>query len=122
MEKKVSNIKSRIIEFIDYKEIRREDFFKKLGLSYSNFKGPQQKSALSSDAIDKILSNYPEINLGWLFTGEGRMSKDHNYRPPEPVQEVQEPEAPYGKDAMIRALERENELLREMLEMMKKKA
>jgi hypothetical protein len=118
----MTNIKERILQFVEYKQVKKEDFFKELGLSYANFKGIQKNSAISSSAIDKILAKYPEINLGWLFTGEGRMSKDHNYRPPEPVQEVQEPEAPYGKDAMIRALERENELLREMLEMMKKKA
>jgi len=39
-------------------------------ISYSNFKGKQKESSLQSDAIDKILTRYPDVDLQWLITGK----------------------------------------------------
>ena len=64
----MSNIKDRVLQIAEYKNISKELFFKELGLSYTNFKGIQKKSALGSDAIDIILSNtmiYPQN--GWYL-------------------------------------------------------
>lgn len=73
MERKISNIKERILYFTDIQGIVKEIFFEKIGMTYGNFKGIQKKSALNSDAIARILSFYPEINPTWLLTGQGKM-------------------------------------------------
>ena len=69
----MTTIKERILLFCEFKGIKKELFFKELGFSYANFKGIQKKSALNSDAIDKIISKYSELSLSWLITGNGDM-------------------------------------------------
>lgn len=71
----MTTIKERVLQFIEYQGEKKESFFENLGLSYANFKGIQKKSALGSDAIDKIISKYPDINLEWLIRGVGKMLK-----------------------------------------------
>lgn len=117
METNFSIIKSRIIQFAEYKRFSKRKIYLDTGISNGVLDKP---TGLTEDNIEKFISTYPEVNVNWLMTGEGNMLKDQ-YQGPEHVHVVKEPEAPYGKDAMIRALERENELLREMLEIMKKK-
>jgi len=68
-------IKERILLIAGHAKRSKIDFFKDLGLSYANFKGEQKKSGLSSDALLKVLSKYPEINPSWLLLGEGEMLK-----------------------------------------------
>jgi hypothetical protein bfra3_16308 len=71
----MTNIKERVLYFIENQGEKKETFFEDLGMSYANFKGVQKKSALGSDKIDKILSKYPDLNLEWLFSGKGEMLK-----------------------------------------------
>ncbi|HRO75590.1 MAG TPA: hypothetical protein PLP27_05540 [Crocinitomicaceae bacterium] len=73
MDKKISNIKERIIQIADYKAVSYEKFFLELGVTYGNFKGSQKKTSVKSDTLDKIISKYPEINSEWLLTGKGEM-------------------------------------------------
>ena len=74
----MTNIKERVLYFIENQGEKKETFFEDLGMSYANFKGVQKKSALGSDKIDKILSKYPDLNLEWLFSGKGEMLKTEN--------------------------------------------
>lgn len=66
-------IKDRVIHIIDYKGIKRESFFEKIGMSSANFRGPAKKTPLNSNAIENILSLYPDIDPNWLLTGNGEM-------------------------------------------------
>lgn len=75
MDKKISNIKERVLQVCDLKGVKREDFFNEIGMTYGSFKGSQKKTALNSDAIDKILSIYKDIDANWLITGKGEMFK-----------------------------------------------
>lgn len=68
-------IKERILLIAGYAKLSKIEFFRELGLSYANFKGEQKKSGLSSDALLKVLSKYPELNPTWLLLGEGEMLK-----------------------------------------------
>ncbi|MFD2554350.1 hypothetical protein [Sphingobacterium tabacisoli] len=68
-------VKERILLIAGHAKLSKIEFFKDLGMSYANFKGEQKKSGLSSDALLKILSKYPEINPSWLLLGEGEMTK-----------------------------------------------
>lgn len=72
----MSNIKERVLLIAESKGISKTEFFKELGLSYANFKGIQKQSALSSDAIDIILSKHPDINPSWLIIEEGDMYRE----------------------------------------------
>lgn len=72
MAENLTNIKERILYFIEDKGITKREFF--IGIksaSYGTFKGTALKSALNSDAVAEILTKYPEINIGWLLTGKG---------------------------------------------------
>ncbi len=86
LETKFSPIKSRIIQFIDYKGIKKSDFFKLTGISASNFKAKGAKSELGGEKIVKILSVFPELNPEWLVTGKGPMLRDEPARTPEQEQ------------------------------------
>ncbi|MWB96740.1 peptidase S24 [Flavobacterium sp. GA093] len=73
----MTKIKERVLQVSDYYKVKKEKFFEELKLSYANFKGIQKNSALSSDAIDIILSKYPNISAEWLVTGRGSMLKEN---------------------------------------------
>lgn len=77
----MTTIKDRVLQIAEYYGIKKELFFKELELSYANFKGKQKESALSSDAIDKILTKYPNISTNWLVKGEGEIEKKNEATP-----------------------------------------
>jgi len=66
-------IKERILQIIDFKKLKKEDFFKKIGMTSANFRGNAKNTPLNSNAIENILSEMPEISPEWLLTGEGDM-------------------------------------------------
>lgn len=74
-------IKARILAYIKEKGISREEFYKKTGLSASNFKGAALNSELGGEKVAKILSTYRCLSPNWLLLGEGPMlhsSQDSN--------------------------------------------
>lgn len=72
----ITKIKERILQYIDLKGIKKEDFYKKVEIDGANFRGKNLKSELSSDKIVKIFRSYPELSLYWLILGEGAMLRD----------------------------------------------
>ena len=80
MVKIFSSIKQRIVEYLDYRGITKEDFYSKTEISPSNFKGNAAKSELGGDKIAKILTCYPDINAEWLLTGKGEMLSEQKSR------------------------------------------
>ena len=71
-------IKERVIQLIEYKEIRKESFYKKIGVTSANFRGEAKKTPLNSSTIANILLEIPDVNAFWLLTGEGDMLKTDN--------------------------------------------
>ncbi|NDV45477.1 helix-turn-helix transcriptional regulator [Paludibacter sp. 221] len=71
-------IKERIIQFIEYKGIPKEEFYLKIGMTSASFRGNAKKTPLNSNAIENILSEIPDINPEWLLTGKGEMIKGEN--------------------------------------------
>lgn len=71
----MTNIKERILYFVESQGIKKEDFFNSIEKSYSNFKGKQKDSGLNSDTIAIILTKYSQLNSDWLLTGNGEMLK-----------------------------------------------
>lgn len=76
MADKFSNIKERILYLSETIEDTKQKFFKKIGMSYSNFTGKNKERPINSDAIRNILVAYPQTNLYWLITGEGEMLRE----------------------------------------------
>lgn len=69
-------IKDRIIQLIEYKDIKKEIFYKKIGVTSANFRGKAKQSDVVSETIAKILSEIPDVNPEWLLTGKGEMIKN----------------------------------------------
>jgi|SRR5699024_11138876 len=67
----------RISKIIDYKNISLNSFDKKINASNAYIgKQIRKRASIGSDVIEKIISEFPEINPVWLITGEGEMLKD----------------------------------------------
>lgn len=75
MDNKFTTTKERILQLIEYKGIAKEKFFKKIGMTYGNFKGEAKKTPLNSTAIENIFTEFPDVSLEWLLTGQGEMIK-----------------------------------------------
>jgi hypothetical protein len=73
---KISTIKQNILYFAESQGFKKEDFFNKIEISYSNFKGKSLFSEIGADKLVKILTNYPQINADWLLTGKGEMLRN----------------------------------------------
>lgn len=71
-----TTVKQRLIEFLKSKNISQSKFEKQIGVSngYVN----NMRKSLQPDKLQRIALNYPELNTGWLMTGEGEMLKPSN--------------------------------------------
>jgi len=69
-------MKQRILQFIDFKGINKNVFYKKTGLSNGFL---DKTGSIGVDKLEKILNSFPEINVEWLITGNGQMIKKAIY-------------------------------------------
>ncbi len=60
---------------LETKDIPKENFYKKIGMTSANFRGNARKTPLNSTAIENILTEVPDINAEWLLTGKGEILK-----------------------------------------------
>lgn len=90
-------IKERLIAFIAYLGIGQGKFEKECGVSngYVN----NIRKSITPEKLQQIALRYPELNTGWLMTGEGEMIKNNlvqtkhgNYSPERPYDEVFSPQ------------------------------
>lgn len=72
-----TTIKERLISFIAYLGIGQGKFEKKCGLA--NAYVAHIRQSISPEKLQKIAQQYPELNTGWLMTGEGEMLKSPNH-------------------------------------------
>ena len=76
-----SNVKERLICFIRSKNISKNKFEIDCGLSkryVSNI-----RVSIQPNVIEKISLIFPELNVGWLLTGEGEMLKTEIVKTPD---------------------------------------
>lgn len=73
MDKKYPTIKERILLVAKNQGLSYESFLAKVDLKYANFKGKQKLGGINSKSIEKIISEFPDINLHWLITGDQKM-------------------------------------------------
>ncbi|MBP1638944.1 MAG: hypothetical protein H6Q17_527 [Bacteroidetes bacterium] len=69
-----TTVKDRLIQFLKYKHISQAKFALSVGLS-GGFVNSIRKSILPN-TLSRIAVQYPDLNTGWLITGEGGMLKE----------------------------------------------
>ncbi len=69
-----STVKQRLMRFLSYKNIGQKKFAQSIDMSsgYVN----AIRVSIQPDTLHKIAMQYPDLNTGWLMTGEGSMLKD----------------------------------------------
>lgn len=69
----------RLFQYLSYKKIRPIKFEKINGFS-NGYLGTQlkRKGNLGEDVVNRIIKNFPEINLEWLMMGYGEMLVNAN--------------------------------------------
>lgn len=79
------SVRERLIEFIKYLKIGQGAFEKKVGLSngYVN----NIRKSIQPDKLQRISLQFPELNTGWLMTGEGQMLKTNDSDTLPPITE-----------------------------------
>jgi len=78
MKNKLPNIKERILLLAESVEVSKQEFFRKIDITYGNFTGDKKNRPLNSDSIENILLIYPDTNPEWLLTGKGPMLKSED--------------------------------------------
>lgn len=68
--KKLSGAKGRLLEYLDYKGIKKADFYRATSLGNGFL---DKNDNIGSDNIEIIVSKFPDLNLSWLVTGNGEM-------------------------------------------------
>lgn len=69
-------VKERLKTFIEYKKLSIREFERTCGLSYG-FVG-NMKNSMQPDKMMNIAHCFPELNPGWVMTGEGDMLRPSN--------------------------------------------
>lgn len=69
-------VKQRIKQFIDYKNMSIRAFERSCGLSNGYINGIEE--TIMPRKLASISSQYPDLNTGWLLTGEGNMLNEDN--------------------------------------------
>lgn len=69
----MSTVKERLKEFIEHKGISIRSFESTCGLSYG-YVGNMRQS-IQPDKVKRIAHCFPDLNTGWLLSGEGEMLK-----------------------------------------------
>lgn len=65
-----ASVKDRLLAFIDSIGLTKSSFERSAGMANGYINNMR---SLGQTTIDKISSAYPDLNMGWLLTGEGEM-------------------------------------------------
>ncbi|MDH1602238.1 hypothetical protein [Empedobacter sp. GD03739] len=66
-------IKKRIHKILEVRKVQKEYFYKKIGMTSANFRGKAVETPINSNALNNIISLFPDLNIHWLITGKGEM-------------------------------------------------
>lgn len=74
-----TTVKERLILYLEYKCISKRKFEMLIGVSngYIN----NMRKSVQPDKISKIAMQFPELNTGWLLTGNGEMLNPSEIKP-----------------------------------------
>ncbi len=116
------SVKERLKEFIKYKKISERKFCLAAGLTVTYVNNI--RVSIQPDKIKSIAVAFPELNTGWLLTGEGQMlKKDYQAEESAPLM-LEETRDTYQTInrlvAMNEKLFEENRALKEELDSLKR--
>lgn len=83
-----TTVKQRLIKYLNYKDITQREFADIVGLS-SGYVNAIRKGILP-ETLHKIAIHFPDLNTGWIITGEGEMLKQ--------IQQEQAPGQPHSEE------------------------
>ena len=67
----------RLIQFIEYVGLSARQFDLSIGAANGyTLRMKKNHASVGSDVIENILKTYPQLNVVWLITGEGKMIKE----------------------------------------------
>lgn len=116
------SVKERLKEFIKYKKISERKFCLAAGLTVTYVNNI--RVSIQPDKIKSIAVAFPELNTGWLLTGEGQMlKKDYQAEESAPLmlEETRETYQTINRlVAMNEKLFEENRALKEELDQLKR--
>lgn len=67
------SVKERLTFYLKNKDIKQSLFCETIGVSQGFISG--MRVSIQPDKLKSIAINYPDLNIGWLLTGEGDMEK-----------------------------------------------
>lgn len=70
MEKNISKLKSRILEYAEYRNFSKRKIYLDTGISNGVL---DKKTGLTEDNIEKFISTYKDVNPNWFLIGQGEM-------------------------------------------------
>lgn len=118
-----STVKQRITDFIKYKGISVREFERQCGLSNGYINSITQ--TVMPKKLKSISLQYPELNLGWVTTGEGSMiRKSQPSTPHESTgQTTSSPEPEYisKEERLLRIIESQQKTIEKLTELMAQK-
>jgi phage repressor protein C with HTH and peptisase S24 domain len=71
-KQKVSPLKQRILHFVDFLDISKREFYNKTSISRGTL---ESNTGITEETLAKIFATFDELNINWVFTGEGQMLK-----------------------------------------------
>lgn len=109
-----SQIKARILQFIDNQKIAKEKFCTQVGIDSSNLRGITLESDPNARIIAKILTEFPELSPDWLLIGKGEMLRSgQKYDTPAEIASLEAKVMKTEKDRQCRELTECERKLRE---------
>ena len=69
------SVKERLKQYIEHKKMSVRSFEKVCGLSYGYINN--MRVSMQPDKVENIAMHFPDLNTGWLLTGEGTMLKEN---------------------------------------------
>lgn len=106
-----TDVKSRIIKFLKYKNISASQFSQQIGAS-RNYVSSMSKS-VQPDKLHSISIQFPELNIEWLLIGKGEML--HNNLPDQLTtnNDHNQNSIDMNTDKLIAVIESQNVMIRQ---------
>ena len=110
-------IKDRLIKYLEYKGISKRQF--ELSIGVSNGYINNMRVSIQPDKVSNIALHYPDLNTGWLMTGEGEMLKGED-KPESPRTVTIEAEAWQVIKQQAESLASKDRQMEDLLDILKK--
>ena len=69
----MDSVKDRLTIYLKHARVTKVEFGRRIGVSNSYV--TSMRKSIQPDKAEKIAAEFPDLNIGWLMTGEGEMLK-----------------------------------------------